>query len=132
MTSFSFHTYSDLFVHPWGWTTAGTPDSSKFQLWSDEFTITTEHVPGDRAQASTTYQGLSGDVRPGNRILIDDGRVLLEVTGVGGPRVRSRVLVGGTISDHKGINLPGAAVSAPALTPKDEATCAGRSARAWT
>ena len=87
----------------------------------DEFTITTEDVPGDRTQASTTYQGLSGDVRPGNRILIDDGRVLLEVTGVGGPRVRSRVLVGGTISDHKGINLPGAAVSAPALTPKDEA-----------
>ena len=87
----------------------------------DEFTITTEDVPGDRTQASTTYQGLSGDVRPGNRILIDDGRVLLEVTGVDGPRVRTRVLVGGAISDHKGINLPGVAISAPALTPKDEA-----------
>ena len=87
----------------------------------DEFTITTEDVPGDRSQASTTYQGLAGDVRPGNRILIDDGRVLLEVTGVDGPRVRTRVLVGGTISDHKGINLPGVAVSAPALTAKDEA-----------
>ena len=87
----------------------------------DEFTITTEDVPGDRTQASTTYQGLSGDVWPGNRILIDDGRVLLEVTGVGGPRVRTRVLAGGTISDHKGINLPGVGVSAPALTPKDEA-----------
>ena len=87
----------------------------------DEFTITTEDVPGDRTQASTTYQGLSGDVRPGNRILIDDGRVLLEATGVDGPRVRTRVLVGGTISDHKGINLPGVVVSAPALTPKDEA-----------
>ena len=72
-------------------------------------------------QASTTYQGLAGDVRPGNRVLIDDGRVLLEVTGVDGPRVRTRVLVGGTISDHKGINLPGIAVSAPALTAKDEA-----------
>ena len=87
----------------------------------DEFTITTEDVPGDRTQASTTYQGLAGDVRPGNRVLIDDGRVLLEVTGVDGPRVRTRVLVGGTISDHKGINLPGVAVSAPALTAKDEA-----------
>jgi pyruvate kinase len=87
----------------------------------DEFTITTEDVPGDRSQASTTYQDLAGDVRPGNRVLIDDGRVLLKVTGVDGPRVRTRVLVGGTISDHKGINLPGIAVSAPALTAKDEA-----------
>ncbi len=87
----------------------------------DAFTITTEDVPGDRTLASTTYRGLSGDVRPGHRILIDDGRVLLEVTGVDGPRVRTRVLVGGPISDHKGINLPGVAVSAPALTPKDEA-----------
>ena len=87
----------------------------------DDFTITTDDVPGDRRQASTTYQGLAGDARPGNRILIDDGRVLLEVTGVDGPRVRTRVLVGGTISDHKGINVPGVAVSAPALTPKDEA-----------
>ena len=87
----------------------------------DEFTITTEDVPGDRHQASTTYQGLARDVRAGNRILIDDGRVLLEVTGVHGSRVRMTVLVGGTISDHKGINLPGVAVSAPALTAKDEA-----------
>jgi len=87
----------------------------------DDFTITTDDVPGDRNQASTTYQGLPWDVRTGNRILIDDGRVLLEVTGVDYPRVRTRVLVGGTISDHKGINLPGAAVSAPALTEKDEA-----------
>ena len=87
----------------------------------DGFTITTEDVPGDRNQASTTYQGLARDVRTGNRILIDDGRVLLEVTAVDGPRVRTKVLVGGTISDHKGINLPGVAVSAPALTEKDEA-----------
>jgi pyruvate kinase len=87
----------------------------------DEFTITTEDVPGDRRQASITYQDLAQDVRAGNRILIDDGRVLLEVTGVDGPRVRMTVLVGGTISDHKGINLPGVAVSAPALTEKDEA-----------
>jgi pyruvate kinase len=87
----------------------------------DDFMITTEDVPGDRNQASTTYQGLAQDVRTGNRILIDDGRVLLGVTAVDGPRVRTKVLVGGTISDHKGINLPGVAVSAPALTQKDEA-----------
>ncbi len=87
----------------------------------DEFTMTTEDVPGDRRQASITYQGLAQDVRGGNRILIDDGRVLLQVAGVAGPRVRMTVLVGGTISDHKGINLPGVAVSASALTEKDEA-----------
>ena len=87
----------------------------------DGFTITTEDVPGDRNRASTTYQGLAQDVRAGHRILIDDGRVLLEVTAVDGPRVRTEVLVGGTISDHKGINLPGVAVSAPALTEKDQA-----------
>ena len=87
----------------------------------DGFTITTEDGPGDRNQASTTYQGLAGDVQPGNCILIDDGRVLLQVTAVDGPRVAATVLVGGTISDHKGINLPGVAVSAPPLTEKDEA-----------
>jgi pyruvate kinase len=86
----------------------------------DEFTITTDDVPGDQHEASTTYQGLAGDVRAGDLILIDDGNVQLDVTGVAGPRVRTRVVVGGTVSDHKGINLPGVAVSAPALTGKDE------------
>src|ERR1700744_1627140 len=87
----------------------------------DEFTITVAAVPGGQHEASTTYQGLAQDTRPGDRILIDDGRVLLEVTGVSGDRVRTVVRVGGLISDHKGINLPGVAVSAPALTAKDEA-----------
>jgi pyruvate kinase len=86
----------------------------------DEFTITTDGVPGGQHEASTTYQGLAGDVRVGDRILIDDGNVQLDVTGVAGPRVRTRVVIGGKVSDHKGINLPGVAVSAPALTGKDE------------
>jgi len=88
--------------------------------YGDVFTITTEDVPGDREQVSTTYEGLPNDVKPGDRILVDDGRMTLEVTEVDGPRVRTRVLVGGMISDNKGLNLPGVAVSAPALTPKDE------------
>src|SRR5487761_1071831 len=87
----------------------------------DEFIITTEHVPGDQHEASTTYEGLADDVRAGNRILIDDGNVQLDVTGVSGKRVYLRVVVGGKISDHKGINLPGIIVSAPALPDKDEA-----------
>src|SRR5215469_4993290 len=86
----------------------------------DEFTITTDDIPGDRHEASTTYQGLADDVRAGDRILIDDGNVQVDVTGVAGTRVRTRVVVGGRVSDHKGINLPGIAVSAPALTGKDE------------
>ncbi len=87
----------------------------------DEFTITTEDVPGTEREASTTYQGLPGDVRAGDRILIDDGNVQLDVMGATSTRVLARVVVGGKISNHKGINLPGVSVSAPALTPKDEA-----------
>ena len=86
----------------------------------DEFTITTDDIPGDRHEASTTYPGLADDVRAGDRILIDDGNVQVDVTGVAGTRVRTRVVVGGRVSDHKGINLPGIAVSAPALTAKDQ------------
>jgi pyruvate kinase len=89
--------------------------------YGDVFTITTEDVPGDRDLVSTTYAGLPGDVKPGDTILVDDGRLNLEVTAVEGPRVVTRVVIGGMISDNKGLNLPGVAVSAPALTEKDEA-----------
>jgi len=84
-----------------------------------EFTITGEDVPGDESTVSTTYPGLAQDVRPGTTLLIDDGRVVLEVLGVSGRAVRGRVVVGGKVSDHKGINLPGVRVSAPALSEKD-------------
>jgi len=87
----------------------------------DEFIITTEDIPGDAREASTTYEGLADDVRVGDRVLIDDGNVQLDVTSVAGNRVCLRVVVGGKISDHKGINLPGVNVSTPALTDKDEA-----------
>lgn len=86
----------------------------------DSFTITTEDVPGDAEQVSTTYEGLAGDVKSGDQVLVDDGRLVLEVTEVDGPRVHTRVLIGGTVSDNKGLNLPGVAVSAPVLTDKDE------------
>jgi pyruvate kinase len=86
-----------------------------------EFTITGEDVPGGQAEVSTTYPGLAGDVRPGTQILVDDGRVVLDVTAVDGPRVRTKVVTGGQVSDHKGLNLPGVRVSVPALTTKDAA-----------
>jgi pyruvate kinase len=85
-----------------------------------EFTITTRDVPGDARLASTTYAGLPGDVGPGDPVLIDDGRVRLEVVAVEGDEVRTRVVVGGPVSDNKGINLPGVAVSVPALSEKDK------------
>ncbi|MGP4114046.1 pyruvate kinase [Streptomyces sp. 4N509B] len=85
----------------------------------DEFTITTEDVVGDHRQCGTTYPGLASDVTPGERILVDDGRVALDVTDVDGPRVHTVVAEGGLVSDHKGINLPGVAVSVPALSTKD-------------
>ncbi|MEU9668195.1 pyruvate kinase [Streptomyces bobili] len=87
----------------------------------DTFTITVEEgVAGDRRICGTTYAGLAEDVSAGERVLVDDGRVCLEVTEVDGPRVHTRVLEGGVISDHKGLNLPGVAVSVPALSKKDE------------
>ncbi|MCH0539872.1 pyruvate kinase [Streptomyces sp. MUM 203J] len=85
----------------------------------DDFTITTDYVEGDRTRCGTTYAGLHADVTPGERILVDDGRVTLHVTAVDGPHVHTTVLEGGLISDNKGLNLPGIAVSVPALSDKD-------------
>ncbi len=85
-----------------------------------DFDITCDDVEGNVHEASSTYLGLAADVRTGDQILVDDGRVVLEVTGVRGSRIRTRVLVGGQVSDHKGLNVPGAGLGLPALTPKDE------------
>lgn len=87
--------------------------------YGDRFTITTEDVEGDKERCSTTYKGLTGDVTPGDRILIDDGNVHLVAEEVSQTDVVCRVTVGGPVSDHKGINLPGVAVSVPAMSEKD-------------
>ncbi|RYU11896.1 pyruvate kinase [Nocardioides iriomotensis] len=84
------------------------------------FTITTREVPGDTEICSTTYDGLPGDVAKGDQILIDDGKVRLEVLEVDDTDVTTRVVVPGPVSDNKGINLPGVAVSVPALSEKDK------------
>jgi pyruvate kinase len=97
------------------------PDGPVRLTAGDEFTITTDDIPGTAREAATTYKGLADDCRAGDRILIDDGNVQLDVISVTGNQVRTKVVTGGKISDHKGINLPGVAVSAPALTEKDEA-----------
>jgi pyruvate kinase len=85
------------------------------------FTITTEEVLGDSSQASTTYSDFARDLKPGDRVLLADGTLELEVTGGDGTAVRCLVKRGGWISDRKGINLPGAQLSAPSLTRADMA-----------
>lgn len=87
----------------------------------DKFTITVRDVPGDKEVCGTTYKGLPGDVTVGDTLLIDDGNVGLRATKVTDTDVETVVEIGGKISDHKGINLPGVAVSVPALSEKDEA-----------
>jgi len=85
----------------------------------DIFTITTDEVEGTKERVGTTYKGLPGDCKPGDRILIDDGKVTVEVVEVKGNDVVTRVIEPGAVSNSKGINLPGVAVSVPALSEKD-------------
>ncbi|GAA4817243.1 pyruvate kinase [Streptomyces ziwulingensis] len=87
----------------------------------DTFTLSVEEgTEGDRTRCGTTYAGLATDLTPGELVLVDDGKVCLQVTRIDGPRVHTRVLEGGMVSDHKGLNLPGVTVSVPALSKKDE------------
>ena len=85
----------------------------------DVFTITTDEIEGSKDRVGTTYKGLTGDCKPGDRILIDDGKVTVEVSSIVGNDVITRVIEPGTVSNNKGINLPGVAVSVPALSEKD-------------
>jgi len=86
----------------------------------DIFTITTDDVPGTKERVGTTYKGLPGDCKVGDRILIDDGKVTVEVIEVKGNDVITKCIQPGAVSNNKGINLPGVAVSVPAMSEKDE------------
>ncbi len=83
------------------------------------FIITAEDIEGDANRVSTTYKGLPEDVRPGLELLLDDGNLALRVERVVGPEIHTTVLIGGPLSNNKGINIPGADLSIPALTEKD-------------
>ncbi|RLP82065.1 pyruvate kinase [Mycetocola lacteus] len=87
----------------------------------DVFKITTDDIIGNKDISSTTFKGLPADVKVGDPLLIDDGKVGLEVTAVDGNVVTTVVTVPGPVSNNKGINLPGVAVNVPALSEKDEA-----------
>ncbi len=86
----------------------------------DVFTITTEDVPGTKDICSTTLKSLPEDVKVGDILLIDDGKVSLRATAVDDVKVTTVVTVPGVVSNNKGINLPGVAVNVPALSRKDE------------
>ncbi|MEO6390239.1 MAG: pyruvate kinase [Pyrinomonadaceae bacterium] len=83
------------------------------------FTITGREVPGDANEVSTNYAGMANDVRPGARLLLDDGQLELVVESTTETDVVCRVLIGGVLSERKGINLPGSLLPIPSLTQKD-------------
>ena len=81
--------------------------------------ITTHNLVGDEQIISTTYKNLAKDVKKGDTILLDDGLIKLKVIHSEQDFVECKILEGGTLTDHKGINLPGVAISQPSLTEKD-------------
>lgn len=98
----------------------GTFAQKKIQLQAGQlFTLTTEDVVGDETRVSVTYKDLPKDIQPGCRILIDDGLVGMTVEQVTDTEVRCKVLNSGAISDRKGVNIPGAHLSMPFISPKD-------------
>ena len=87
----------------------------------DPFVLTTESVVGTAERASISYRGFARDVKVGDKVLIDDGRIALDVEDVRGDDVECRVATGGMVKDHKGVNLPRTALRLPILTEKDRA-----------
>src|SRR3569833_1619301 len=83
---------------------------------ASHFIITTEEIIGDETKASTVYRKFASDVRVGDRILLNDGAVVLRAVANDGVAVTCYVVSGGPIGDSKGINLPGVRVSAPSMT----------------
>ncbi len=84
-----------------------------------QFTLTTEPALGTSERASVSYRDLARDLAPGDTLLVDDGLVKLRAISTDGTEVSCRVVEGGPLSDHKGVNLPGAALRGGALTDKD-------------
>jgi len=85
----------------------------------NKFTITTRQVKGNQEVASTSYLRHPLDLKRGDHILLNDGCIKLKVTDIKGREVHTRVIAGGALSNHKGINLPDVSISAPSITQKD-------------
>ena len=95
------------------------PDGRIELTAGEPVTVTTREVDGTPGLIPSQYHALSSDVGPGDRILLDDGNLELRVETVSGSEIACRVIAGGVLSNHKGMNLPGVAVSAPSLTETD-------------
>jgi pyruvate kinase len=85
----------------------------------NEFTLTSEDIEGDETIVGLTYKGLPQDVDKGDIILVNDGKVKLEVLSSDGVRVKTKIINGGVITDRRGINIPSVDIRLPALTEKD-------------
>jgi pyruvate kinase len=87
----------------------------------DHLTIATGDFVGGVGRVSTTFAELARSVQAGDRLLLDDGRIELQVKSTDGTEIQTTVVDGGTLGEHKGISAPGVTLAASALTPKDEA-----------
>ncbi len=95
-------------------------NENKVQLIAgNKFTITTDDIIGDDTKVAVTYADFAKDLKPGNRVLIDDGLVELVVESIEGNNVHCRIVNSGVLSHKKGVNLPDSKVNLPAITQKD-------------
>jgi len=85
----------------------------------NEYTLTINECVGNDKKGFINYSGLNEDVKAGDKILIDDGLIALEVINVDGPDIHTKVLNGGELGEKKGVNVPGVSIKLPALTQKD-------------
>lgn len=95
------------------------PDGGVPLVGGETLVLTTERMLGGPGRVPVQYEQLPQAVEPGDRILIDDGLLELVVTAVADPEITTRVITGGVLNSNKGLNLPRAALSIPAITPKD-------------
>lgn len=84
-----------------------------------DYTVTTRDIVGDKTICSVTYEHLADDVKIGDRILIDDGLIELEIVKIEGTEIRCKVKNGGPVSNHKGVNIPMVNINLPAVTERD-------------
>ena len=87
----------------------------------DEFVLTVEQTEGTDRRASVTYANLAQDIEVGDRLLLDDGLIEMSVKAINGPDIVCRVVVGGVLSNRKGINIPSRRVNLPTISATDEA-----------
>jgi len=100
--------------------TGAVPNGSILLKKGQRFTLTTTQVPGNDEQIHVDFPGLPEYVKPGDRILLDDGKLELFVTRVKGSDIETEVILGGSLGSHKGVNIPQARLEIPGFTEKDE------------